>query len=73
MPQNGRGVEVLGTLALVAPKIEEFQFVKVKVEGEVARITLDRPASFNGSSPTKKPRECSEAPSRTLSREESRR
>jgi cyclohexa-1,5-dienecarbonyl-CoA hydratase len=43
MPQNGRGVEVLGTLALVAPKIEEFQFVKVKVEGEVARITLDRP------------------------------
>jgi len=40
---NGRGVEVLGTLALVAPKIEEFQFVKVKVEGEVARITLDRP------------------------------
>ena len=43
MPQNGHGVEVLGTLALVAPKIEEFQFVKVKVEGEVARITLDRP------------------------------
>ena len=40
---NRRGVEVLGTLALVAPKIEEFQFVKVKVEGEVARITLDRP------------------------------
>jgi len=43
MPQNGRGVEVLGTLALVAPKIAEFQFVKVRVEGEVARITLDRP------------------------------
>lgn len=43
MPLNGRGVEVLGTLALAAPKIEEFQFVKVKVEGEVARLTLDRP------------------------------
>ena len=44
MPLNNvRGVEVLGTLALVAPKIEEFQFVKVKIEGEVARITLDRP------------------------------
>jgi len=43
MPLNGRGVEVLGTLALVAPKIEDFQFVKVKVDGEVARITLDRP------------------------------
>jgi cyclohexa-1,5-dienecarbonyl-CoA hydratase len=43
MPHNGRGVEVLGTLALVAPKIAEFQFVKVRVEGEVARITLARP------------------------------
>jgi cyclohexa-1,5-dienecarbonyl-CoA hydratase len=43
MAQNGRGVEVLGTLALVAPKLEDFQFVKVRVEGEVARLTLDRP------------------------------
>ena len=43
MPHNGRDVEVLGALAMAAPKIEEFQFVKVKVEGEVARITLDRP------------------------------
>ncbi|MGA3292807.1 MAG: enoyl-CoA hydratase/isomerase family protein [Candidatus Acidiferrales bacterium] len=43
MSQEGRGVEVLGTLALVAPKIEDFQFVKVRVEGEVARLTLDRP------------------------------
>lgn len=43
MAQNGRSVEVLGTLALVAPKIDEFQFVRVRVEGEVARITLDRP------------------------------
>jgi cyclohexa-1,5-dienecarbonyl-CoA hydratase len=43
MAPNGRNVEVLGTLALVAPKIEDFQFVKVRVENEVARITLDRP------------------------------
>ena len=38
-----RGVEVLGTMALVPPKLEEFQFVKVKIDGEVARLTLDRP------------------------------
>ena len=45
MAPTGRNVnvEVLGTLALVAPKIDDFQFVKVRVEGEVARITLDRP------------------------------
>jgi cyclohexa-1,5-dienecarbonyl-CoA hydratase len=43
MSQEGRGVEVLGTLALVAPKIEDFQFVRVHVEGEIARLTLDRP------------------------------
>jgi len=43
MSQDGRGVEVLGTLALAAPKVEDFQFVKVRVEGEVARLTLDRP------------------------------
>jgi cyclohexa-1,5-dienecarbonyl-CoA hydratase len=42
-PTRGAGVEVLGTLALVAPKIEDFQFLKVKIEGEVARLTLDRP------------------------------
>jgi len=41
--KRGAGVEVLGTLALVAPKIEEFQFVKVRIDGEVARLTLDRP------------------------------
>src|SRR5271154_6331436 len=41
--KRGGGVEVLGTLSLVAPKIEEFQFLKVSVEGEVARLTLDRP------------------------------
>ncbi|HKV03982.1 MAG TPA: enoyl-CoA hydratase/isomerase family protein [Candidatus Acidoferrales bacterium] len=35
--------EVLGTLALPAPKISEFQFVKVRVEGDVAYLTLDRP------------------------------
>jgi cyclohexa-1,5-dienecarbonyl-CoA hydratase len=43
MSKNGRDVEVLGALALAPPKLEEFQFVKVRVEGEVARITLDRP------------------------------
>jgi cyclohexa-1,5-dienecarbonyl-CoA hydratase len=43
MPKESRGVEVLGTLALVAPKIEDFEFVKVRVEGEIARLTLDRP------------------------------
>jgi cyclohexa-1,5-dienecarbonyl-CoA hydratase len=36
-------VEVLGTLALMAPKLEEFEFVKFRVENEVARLTLDRP------------------------------
>jgi cyclohexa-1,5-dienecarbonyl-CoA hydratase len=43
MPKENRGVEVLGTLALVAPRVEDFQFVKVRVEGEIARLTLDRP------------------------------
>jgi cyclohexa-1,5-dienecarbonyl-CoA hydratase len=43
MPKQSLGVDVLGTLALAAPKIEEFQFVKVNVEGEVARLTLNRP------------------------------
>jgi len=46
--QGGRGVdtadrEMLGTLALDAPRTEDFQFVKFKVEGEIARLTLDRP------------------------------
>ncbi|HKQ85613.1 MAG TPA: enoyl-CoA hydratase/isomerase family protein [Candidatus Acidoferrales bacterium] len=41
--KDGRGVDVLGSMALVAPKLDEFQFVKVNVEGEVARLTLDRP------------------------------
>lgn len=43
MSKDRRNVEVLGTMALVAPKLDEFQFVKVKIEGEVARLTLDRP------------------------------
>ena len=43
MSPKGLGVEVLGTLALAAPKLDEFQFVKVRVEGSVARLTLDRP------------------------------
>jgi cyclohexa-1,5-dienecarbonyl-CoA hydratase len=43
MPPTSRGVEVLGTLALVAPKLEDFQFVKVRAEGDVGHLTLDRP------------------------------
>jgi cyclohexa-1,5-dienecarbonyl-CoA hydratase len=35
--------EVIGTLALAAPKPEDFQHVKYRVEGEVAHLTLDRP------------------------------
>ncbi len=41
--KDGRGVDVLGSMALVPPKLDEFQFVKVKIEGEVAHLTLDRP------------------------------
>ena len=33
----------LGTLSLNAPKIEDFQFVKFQIEGEVAHLRLDRP------------------------------
>ncbi|HTU34791.1 MAG TPA: enoyl-CoA hydratase/isomerase family protein [Candidatus Acidoferrum sp.] len=36
-------VEVLGTLALTPPRPEDFQHVKFRVEGPVARLTLDRP------------------------------
>lgn len=38
-----RGVEVLGTLALAAPRPDNFQHVKYRIQGEVARLTLDRP------------------------------
>ena len=41
--KDARGVDVLGSMALVPPKLDEFQFVKANVEGEVARLTLDRP------------------------------
>lgn len=43
MSRDRRGVDVLGSMALVAPKLDEFQFVKVTIDGEVARLTLDRP------------------------------
>jgi cyclohexa-1,5-dienecarbonyl-CoA hydratase len=43
MPKQNIGVEVLGSLALAPPKLDEFQFVKVTLEGEVARLTLNRP------------------------------
>jgi cyclohexa-1,5-dienecarbonyl-CoA hydratase len=47
-PRTGRGVDtratdVLGTIATAAPKLDEFQFLKFRVDGEVARLTLDRP------------------------------
>jgi len=41
--RESRGVDVLGTLMTAAPRPEEFQFVKFSVDGEVARLTLDRP------------------------------
>lgn len=37
------GAEVLGSLAFAAPKPEEFRHVKFRVEGPIARLTLDRP------------------------------
>src|SRR5579863_6607948 len=41
--RNG-GTEVLGTMsAIQAPLVQDFQFVKFRTEGEVARLTLDRP------------------------------
>lgn len=43
MAKVAREDEVLGTLALAAPKLEQFEHVKYRVEGEVAHIRLDRP------------------------------
>jgi len=43
MVQPARVGEVIGTLTAAAPTLDELQFVKVHVEGEVARLTLDRP------------------------------
>ena len=45
MQKNSRkaDVEVLGTLAVHAPLVQDFQFVKFRADGEVARLTLDRP------------------------------
>ena len=41
--RNG-GTEVLGTMSAVrAPLVQDFQFVKFRTTGEVARLTLDRP------------------------------
>ncbi len=44
-PMNKGMVEgdVLGTLALAPPKLEDFKFVKARVEGEIAWLTLNRP------------------------------
>jgi cyclohexa-1,5-dienecarbonyl-CoA hydratase len=44
MAQERRGaVEVFGSQLWVAHRVEDFQFVKVRVEDAVARLTLDRP------------------------------
>jgi cyclohexa-1,5-dienecarbonyl-CoA hydratase len=43
MVQRARVGEVVGTLTAPAPHLDELQFVKVHVDGEVARLTLDRP------------------------------
>jgi cyclohexa-1,5-dienecarbonyl-CoA hydratase len=44
MTQERRGaVEVLGSQSWVARRVEDFQFIKVRVEGAVARLALDRP------------------------------
>jgi cyclohexa-1,5-dienecarbonyl-CoA hydratase len=41
--RNG-GTEVLGTMSAIhAPLVQDFQFVKFRTTGEVARLTLDRP------------------------------
>ena len=37
-------VPELGTLSLNAPKIDDFQFVKFRIEGQVAHLRLDRPS-----------------------------
>ncbi len=43
MISDSPSADVLGTLTYVAPKLDEFQFVKFWSEGEVAHLTLDRP------------------------------
>ena len=43
MLNDTRPFEVLDTLSYVAPKLEDFEFVKFRSEGEVAYLTLDRP------------------------------
>jgi cyclohexa-1,5-dienecarbonyl-CoA hydratase len=43
MTKDTRGVEVLGSLALAPPRLDDFKFVKFRADGEVARLTLDRP------------------------------
>ena len=40
---NSGTVEVLGALRQAAPQPDDFQFVRFRVQGEVARLTLDRP------------------------------
>src|ERR1700736_1910247 len=43
MEKNSRGFDILGALALAAPKLADFQYVKFRQEGEVGRLTLEDP------------------------------
>ena len=41
-PKVSRGV-VGGNVSLEPPRMDEFRFIKFRIDGEVARLTLDRP------------------------------
>src|SRR5580704_1380870 len=43
MIHKGPAVEIMGTLPYATPKLEDFHFVKLRSEAEVAYLTLDRP------------------------------
>jgi cyclohexa-1,5-dienecarbonyl-CoA hydratase len=43
MISEGHTAGLLGTLTYVTPKLDDFQFVRFRSEGEVAHLTLDRP------------------------------
>ena len=36
-------VAVAGNVGSAAPKTDDFKFIRFRIEGEVARLTLDRP------------------------------
>jgi cyclohexa-1,5-dienecarbonyl-CoA hydratase len=43
MIHKGPAVEIMGTLPYATPKLDDFHFVKLRSEAEVAYLTLDRP------------------------------